>query len=263
MHTLTQQEIDADLICFVEDELSPFHIFTSAKVYGATLFAILASTFPAPRNQEAVWHRFCLNSLAKFQQLLSHSSQPYSTSISHIAAFAALYRRVFELCRGQHFLDVGTSFGFLPLLLAQQSRVSSLVACDNDPNILNIARGVACKTSIQQVRFTLQDVLEKNFITLGQFDTVTAIHILEHLTELQLQTALANLLHVTTQRLIIAVPYEEQIKTEYSHFQRFTPEKLATCGEWCVEMLRGEGRYWCEEVMGGMLIIELFHKKEM
>ncbi len=258
MHALTQREIDADFICFVEDELSPFHIFTSAKTYGSTLFAVLASTFPSPRNQGDVWRLFCLNSLERFRVLLSCSSQEHSTSISHIASFTKIYRRIFELCGGQSFLDVGTSFGFLPILLAQNSVFSRIVACDNNPDILNISRKVAAATDAQHVIFTYQDVLAEDFTNLGRFDTVTAIHVLEHLTEQQLRTALTHLLRVTAQRLVIAVPYEESIQTDYSHYQIFTQEKLDVCGKWCMEMLEGKGRYWCEEVMGGILVIELF-----
>jgi len=262
MHVFTQHEIDADLICFVEDELSPFRIFTSAKAYGSTLFAVLASTFPSPRNQGAVWHLFCLNSLEKFRHLLSCPPQKYSTLISHITSFAEIYRRVFELYCGQSFLDVGSSFGFLPILLAQNSDLSHIVACDNNPDILNISSEVAAVTDAQHIAFTCQDVLTEDFASIGRFDTVTAIHVLEHVTEQQLRIALAHLLQVTAQRLIIAVPYEENIQTEYSHYQTFTQEKLATCGKWCIEMLKGKGRYWCEEVMGGMLVVEPSQEKE-
>src|ERR1700719_2667090 len=60
LHRFEQTTIDADLICVVEQELSRFSFISSAKEFGATLFAILASTFPSPRDQHAIWRRFCV-----------------------------------------------------------------------------------------------------------------------------------------------------------------------------------------------------------
>jgi len=67
-------------------------------------------------------------------------------------------------------------------------------------------------------------------------------------------------MQVTDKRLIVAVPYEEEAQGLYGHHQTFTPEKLHYWGNWCIEQLQGNGRYWCEEVMGGMLIIERWAK---
>ena len=256
MHLFTQSQIDADIICFVEDELSSFGLFTTAKAYGATLFAILASTFSSPRDQLAVWRLFCLNTLAKLQFLITCPPQKFPTPVSHITFFARIYRRVFELCSGQSLLDVGTSFGFLPVLLAENSALSRIVGCDNEPDILKISNDLATVTGASQITFTLQDVLAEDFSHTGLFDTVTAIHVLEHLTEQQLPLALSHLLQVTSQRLIIAVPYEETLQECYSHYQLFTRQKLDLWGKWCIETLKGNGRYWCEDVAGGMLIIE-------
>ncbi len=71
-------------------------------------------------------------------------------------------------------------------------------------------------------------MLASTFPSLGRFDTVTAIHLLEHLSEQQLPAALLRLLQVTHHRLLIAVPYEEQPTLAYGHAQVFTPAKLET-----------------------------------
>lgn len=262
MHVLTQSQVDADIICVVADELASCRVFTTAKTYGATLFAILASTCPAPRTQSAVWRLFCLNTLAKFQSLITSPSQEVPECVSHITSFARIYRRVFELCCGHSFLDVGTSFGFLPVLFAKNTAFTRIVGCDNEPDILDIARDLAIVTEVQRPTFTVQDLLDEDFAHVGRFDTVTAIHLLEHLTEQQLPVALAHLLEVTSHRLIVAVPYEETPQANYGHVQRFTPQKLDQWGHWCRERLNGHGRYWCEDVAGGMLIIELAQQEK-
>jgi hypothetical protein len=106
--------------------------------------------------------------------------------------------------------------------------------------------------------FTLQDVLAANILCLGTFDTVTAIHLLEHLQEAQLPLACEHLLKLTHHRLIIAVPYEPQATRAYGHKQIFTQGKLEKWGKRCVELLGGTAQYWCEDLMGGLLVVDRF-----
>ena len=85
MHTLGQAEIDADLICFIEDELPFFGIIPTAKDFGATLFAVLASTFPAPRDQGLIWRHFCFNTLINLRDQIAPIANA-STGISSLLA---------------------------------------------------------------------------------------------------------------------------------------------------------------------------------
>lgn len=258
LHRLGQGDIDANLLRLLNEELSPLGIVASARDYGALLFAILASPFPAPRDQRAIWRCFCLNTLSHLHHLMA--SPPSSLSPlaahSHIAAFAAIYRRVGELVVGQSVLDVGSSFGFLPVLLAERIPERRLVGCDHNPDLLPIATDLAQVRGIPQVTFRCCDVLAADFSALEPFETVTAIHLVEHLTEEQMRIALAHLLEVTTHRLVIAVPFEEPVQVLYGHQQAFTLEKLYHWGNWCVARLGGTSTCWCEEVMGGLLIID-------
>lgn len=255
LHVFGRDEIDADLICFIERELAPFGIITSAQEFGAVLFAVIASPFPAPRNQHRIWLHFCLNSLSRLREQISSPAQSMP-SVSYIAPFAAMYRRVFELCVGQNYLDVGCSFGFLPVLLTEHVPDARIVGCDNNPDALRFSSDLATATATTHVTFTLRDVLAANFADLGRFDTVVAIHLLEHLPEQELPVALAHLLKITAKRLLIAVPYEEKIQSLYGHHQAFTSEKLHTWGKWCVERLGENSRYWCEDLMGGLLVVD-------
>jgi SAM-dependent methyltransferase len=182
--------------------------------------------------------------------------------VSYITPFAAIYRRVFELCIGWSFLDVGCSFGFLPVLLAERAPDAHITGCDNNPDALRFSTDLAAMTSVRQARFRLQDILDPAILCLGTFDTVTVLHVLEHLPEQEMSVAFTHLLRLTTKRLIIAVPYEERAQALYGHQQVFTAEKLHDWGKWCIDMLEGAGRYWCEDVMGGMLIIERSERTE-
>jgi SAM-dependent methyltransferase len=256
LHTFDQSDIDADLICYIEQELSAHGFILTEKDFGAVLFAVLASTFPSPRHQPAIWRRFCVNSLTKMRDQLNHPPAISPSTVSYITPFAAIYRRVFELFVGQSFLDVGCSFGFLPVLMAEQAKDVTVMGCDLNRDTLGFAMDLATTTGVQQALFSLQDVLDPTIRCLGSFDTVTALHLLEHLQNQDMPVALSHLLQMTSKRLIIAVPYEEQVQVLYGHIQRFTPEKLHSWGRWSIDTLEGRGRYWCEEVMGGLLIVE-------
>jgi 2-polyprenyl-3-methyl-5-hydroxy-6-metoxy-1,4-benzoquinol methylase len=254
IHSLGQIEINADIIRYIEKELPAFGIIGSEKTFGALLFVVLAATFSAPRDQLTIWRRFCLNTLNSLRDSIGHPDR--ITSTSYIGPFSAIYKRIFELFTGQSLLDVGCSFGFLPILLAERYPQVPITGCDNNPDAITISTDLAVATNAHSVTFRLLDVLAEDFPKSEDFDTVTAIHLLEHLTEQNVPVALTHLLQVTDKRLIVAVPYEEEAQGLYGHQQIFTPEKLQYWGNWCIEQLKGNGRYWCEEVMGGMLIID-------
>ncbi len=258
LHRIRRENLDADLLRWLNDELASFGIIASAKDYGALLFAFLASPFPPPRDQRAIWRHFCLTTLLRLRERMAISSASSSVleAASQIAAFAAIYRRIEELAVGQSVLDVGSSFGFLPVLLAERCPQARIVGCDNNPDLVSLASDLAYASGVPQVAFQLADVLTADFAKLGTFETVTAIHLLEHLTEDEVPIALTHLLAVTTRRLLIAVPYEEVVQPLYGHRQVFTPDTLRRWGAWCVSALNGAASFWCEEVMGGLLIVE-------
>lgn len=252
MHTFAQDTINADLIRFIEEELPASGFIESEKQFGAALFAVLASTFPAPRDQYTVWCRFCQNTLDSLRDHIAHPD--LITPTTYIGPFAAIYQRIFELFIGQSLLDVGCSFGFFPVLMAERFPQLRINGVDNNPDAIRFSTNLASTSNAHNVTFTLLDVLGKGFSRQECYDTVTAIHLLEHLSEQDMPLALTHLLQVTNKRLLIAVPYEEQAL--YGHHQVFTPEKLNFWGSWCSEQLKGKGRYWCEQIMGGILIIE-------
>lgn len=255
MHTFRQSEINADLIRIIEEELPAFGLIESEKQFGTTLFAVLASTFSAPRDQSAIWRRFCLNTLDSLRHHIAHPDLIRPTS--YIGPFAAIYRRIFELFTGQCLLDVGCSFGFFPVLSAEHFPYARITGIDKNPDAITFATDLAAVTSTHNMTCTLLDLLSTDFPMQDRFDTVTAIHLLEHLSKQEMPRAFAHLLQVTNKRLLIAVPYEETAQRLYGHCQIFTSDKLNYWGQWCVEtLLKGNGRYWCEDVAGGLLIVE-------
>jgi SAM-dependent methyltransferase len=252
LHTFDQRTIDEDLAGMIGEELGPILVATEQD-FSDTLHAILGSACP-DRSPLERWRRYGLNTLDRLRTLLDQESADAGTS-SHIPQFAAIYRRVLRHLVGKSLLDAGTSLGFLPILAAERWPGSRVVGCDARQEVITCARDLARAARAHGVRFLVRDVLESNLHRLGGFDTVTAVHLLEHLDEGRMLTATANLLRVAARRLIVAVPYESRPQLHYGHVLVFTPERLQRLGEWCLER-NGGGRFWCEEVSGGLLIVD-------
>lgn len=266
MHTFNRTTIDEDLPAMIADELGPIGVVSTAREYDDTLRAIVASTSPtasqgAASGQDnldllAAWRHYGLNTLRRLRPLVSDNSLPSpEPRSSHIAQFAAVYRRIIEYTTGASVLDVGTSLGFLPVLVAERNPSLTVVGCDDRQDAISCATDLAAANGTHRVTFVVKDVLSKEFPEVGTFDTVMAVHLLEHLAEDQMPLALTNMLSVTAKRLILSVPYEKSLQALYGHEQAFTPEKLRFWGAWCVETL-GAGQFRCEDVSGGLLIVD-------
>jgi len=261
VHWFAPKEIDADLGDSVMQELKPLGLLTQPRHFSDVFGALVGSLCPV--DVQHAWHTYGTNTLRRYDHLLlnpSHTSMPHATMDS----FAQIYRRVLALQVGASLLDVGCSFGFLPLLVAEHlPSLSRVLGVDLQSSPFPVMRALAEERCLEHVHFVQGDVLDERFPFLGTFDTVTALHVLEHFSERDMYRALANLLQVTARRLILAVPYEEgEPETVYGHEQLFSPTKLEGVGRWCLQRLGGSGRMLCEECAGGLLLIEravLFH----
>jgi SAM-dependent methyltransferase len=262
LHTFDEAMVDEDLSPLVGEELGALGVLRSPADYGDALFAVVASTCPRSLDcpecghlhldPEVVWRRFVVNTLARVGALMS---APRAPGGSHLALFAAVYGRIAELRVGARLLDVGTNFGVLPMLLCERAGDLEAVGCDIRSDVVACASEVARVAGAGRASFRVADVLAPDFAAIGRFDTVTAVHVLEHLTDDELPVALRHLLAVTGRRLILSVPYEPALRPQYGHLQRFTPERLPTLGTWCVEALGG-GAFLCEDVGGGFLVVD-------
>jgi 2-polyprenyl-3-methyl-5-hydroxy-6-metoxy-1,4-benzoquinol methylase len=199
--------------------------------------------------------------MQRYRNLLAATSTEYPLSDSTIHTFATAYRRVFQLRAGERFLDAGCSFGFLPLLIAERfPYLTQVVGIDIETESFPTVRAIADEQQLKNVHFTQADLLTGDVSSLGAFDTVTALHILEHFNESDMYRVLTNLLQITSQRLILAVPYEtDKPEIAYSHEQLFSRDKFETVGMWCLRQLGGQGRISYKECAGGLLLVERLH----
>jgi len=253
VHQLAQSELDNNIGQYIMNELAPHGLMTSDSAFGAALVGVVNST--NPRNPASAWGIFSLNTLQLLREQIDNP--PDQEKQDFITPFAHIYRYLLTQKVGTSLLDVGCACAFWPLLVAERAQATHgrLVGADNRQEAITLSQNMAKLAQIENVEFVVSDLLAPDFAEIGTFDTVTAIHLLEHIPEEQLPHALDNLLQVTKQRLIIAVPYEQKATAAYGHEQIFSHEKLAQWGAWCVEKIGGKGRSWCEDVMGGILVV--------
>ncbi|MBX5448971.1 class I SAM-dependent methyltransferase [Thermogemmatispora sp.] len=270
VHFFAPRELDADLgACFL-NELRPAGWLAGPDDLGRLFAGVIGSS--DPHDPARAWRRYGENTLQRYRSLLQADHAAHSQTSpcpdSPITIFASLYRRVRLLLQQEpagatgRLLDAGCSFGFLPLLLAEACPgLKEIVGLDLRPDAFLIAQQLAAERGWRQIRFVQADLCRaEQIIALGQFDTVVALHVLEHFDPEEGEQVLSHLLMVARRRLIIAVPYEEQPEPVYGHRQTFSPTALDELGRRCLKRWgQYQGRYWCEECAGGLLVIERDH----
>ncbi len=254
IHWFALAEIDARIGDYILQELKPLGVLTDVEDYDAVFGAIVGSLFPHETQQ--AWYIYTKNTFRHLRHL-AYSTSPLALD-STPGTFATLYRRVFELQVGESFLDAGCSSGFLPLLIAEHiPSLSSVIGIDIRPQPFEAARALAEEHNLKNVQFIQADLLDSTFCTWGSFDTITLLHVLEHFSEKAMYIVLRNLLAVTGQRLIIAVPYEHGTpETAYGHEQLFSQAKLEEVGRWCIEQWNEKGIIRYENCADGLLVLE-------
>lgn len=256
IHFFGQSELHADIKHYLMYELQPLGLLKQSRDYGKILSGIIGSFVPT--DARSAWHAYGAKTLQRFLLFLSTAHVPpvfdfYAT----IGTFSTWYQRVCELCVGETFLDAGCESGLLPLVIAERLPfMTQVVGIDIQTGMFATARALAEEWHLPQVQFREFDLLSEHFDTIGQFDTVTAIGVIEHFTEQAMYRVLGNLLNATKHRLLLVVPYEHEPETIYEHKQVFTRPKLEMVGQWCVHQWGGTSRMWCEECEGGLLLIE-------
>jgi len=259
VHWFAPEAINSNIVHYLVQELKPYNVISRSERLGELLTGIIGGTVFAGDVQRA-WNYFGANTLQRLLVFLGNAIPSDLPDYGTIGMFATLYQRVCELCVGERFLDAGCNSGFLSLLLAERIPFTrEAVGIDINVNAFRIGQAIAVERHLTNVRYMQADLLAADFNTIGIFDTVTALHVLEHFTKADMYQVLANLLKVTAHRLILAVPYETDEPTAaHDHKQLFTRAKLEAVGAWCVEQLRGKGRVWCEDIGGGLVLIERY-----
>lgn len=241
LHRLRPDELDDDIAGLVASELSA--VVTSAGDFERVFTGIVRSTISDPLT---AWSTFYANSLAVLRSP-GREAAPEAAPESSLAAFAPVHERALAEIRGRTVLDVGSCFGFLPLRLAQEGL--AVVATDHTPGTMGLL-GVVARRRGEPVRPVVADARALPAAD-ATVDTVTAVHLLEHLPETETVAVLDEMLRVARRRVVVAVPYEDVPEPVYGHLRTFDHAALHALGE------RSGHPFTVADDHGGWLVVEV------
>jgi 2-polyprenyl-3-methyl-5-hydroxy-6-metoxy-1,4-benzoquinol methylase len=245
LHRLEPAAIDNDLAESVAGELVRSGRVAVPRAFERCFAGVILSSAPSPKE---AWRTFYGNTLSKLRQAAS-GSYP-DGDYGPVAVFGRIYGHARGLVAGSPLLDVGTCFGFFPLMLQRSNPQLDVTALDVSAPTLELARDAAASQHhAGTVTFVCGDARGLPFAS-GSFDTVTALHVLEHLELSSANQALREMCRVARRRVVVAVPLEEEPDPAFGHVQNFDRESLLDLGE------KTGWRCRFEDYLGGWLILE-------
>ncbi|GAA1421301.1 mycofactocin oligosaccharide methyltransferase MftM [Streptomyces thermospinosisporus] len=240
-HWLRPDQLDNDLAGLLAEELFAPGWLSGNDVFERVFTGVVRSCVDGPL---AAWTTFYDNTLTRIRRC---AHRPADAVHSSIAGFAPVYGRALELVGRGSVLDLGSCFGFLPLLLAER-RQGAVTASDLSRGTMRLlaevarARGTALATLVcDAARVPLPD---------RSVDTVTVIHVLEHLEPGHGDTVVREALRLARRRVVVAVPYEDEPTAAYGHVRCFDPDRLAALGR------RTRVPYAVDSYHGGWLVLD-------
>ncbi|RRQ28531.1 class I SAM-dependent methyltransferase [Rhodococcus sp. Eu-32] len=221
-HGLTSAHIGERLVSRITD------FGLSQREFELVMVGLVRSTVDDP---VAAWATYYRNSL---DELLSGT-----------ADFAPVHRRAEALVTGS-VLDLGSCFGFFPLRLALRGR--HVTATDLSAGTMRLLATVA-----PHLGATL-DVITCDAAGIPvpdkSSDTVTALHLLEHVDDGTGARILGEAIRIARERVIVAVPFEEEATACHGHIRTFDVDALRFIGE------QSGLPFEVDEFHGGWLVLD-------
>lgn len=227
-HRFGPAQLDDEIGSLLADALAPLTDDHDVFRRAFTGIVLTSQSYAA-----AAWDLFYRNSLARIRH---HTAPGYST----------LYRHAFELLPSTSVVDLGCSFGFLALHLAE--RGVAVTACDTDAGATALLRRMSRRMRRPiDVRTTGAGRLN---LPDRSADAVAVLHVLEHVSAADADVVLAEACRVARQRVVVAVPYETEPTALFGHVRRIDAAQLAALGAasgWTFEV---------HEHFGGWLVLD-------
>jgi hypothetical protein len=198
-HDLGLDEISDELAVLLATELDDVGVLRGQPEFEAVFTGIVQTA----GGGDDAWLHFYRNSLNRLE--------------NGTAAFAPIHEHAASLVVGRDILDCGSCFGFFPLRLSAAGL--NVTATD----LSGPTMGLLKRTSQRLGRPVRTLTCDAALIPLpdGHADTVTVLHLLEHLDPSTAGAVLREAIRLARRRVIVAVPYEERPRACYGHVQRF------------------------------------------
>jgi len=233
-HDLTPDELCDELAVMLAEQLVDTGALRGQSEFEMVFTGIVRSTVDGGLP---AWLRFYRNSLAKLE--------------GGTTAFAPIHARAVTQVRGHRVIDLGSCFGFFPLRLASQG--IDVVATDLNDSAMRLLKQVS-----SQLRRPLStvacDAADVPFPARSA-DTVTALHLIEHLPSAAIDSVLDEAIRLARRRVVVAVPFEDEPRECYGHIQRFDLPALQGMAGDLVERHPGITAR-TDEFHGGWLILD-------
>jgi SAM-dependent methyltransferase len=203
-HDITPAELSNDLAGWIADDLDP-------AAFEETFVAVVQDVDPG-------WTLFYRNTLAALAAGGAHGGTN--------AGMAPVRVRAAALAVGPHVVELGCCFGFLSLRLAADGH--RVTAVDLVPGTARLLAHVSEQLG------TPVATLAGNALAVpladASADTVFAVHLLEHLPRGLDAAVLADMLRVARQRVVVAVPFEDEPAPTWGHVRTFDLDDLHALG---------------------------------
>ncbi|WP_165804683.1 mycofactocin oligosaccharide methyltransferase MftM [Mycolicibacterium austroafricanum] len=204
-HDLTPDELCDELAVLLADQLVDSGALQGQSEFELVFTGVVRSTVDGGLP---AWLRFYRNSLNKLE--------------NGSTAFAPIHSHAADLVRGGRLIDLGSCFGFFPLRLARYG--IDVLATDLNDNAMRLLEQVSSRLCrpLTTMACDAADVPLPD----GSADTVTALHLVEHLPDPLVDKIIDEAVRLARRRVIVAVPFEDQPRECYGHIQRFDVRRL-------------------------------------
>ena len=244
-HDLPLGMIDNGLAQLVADQLGQSPVASTPERLADVITAIVLSTDPDPA---AAWTGFYARTL---ERLSTKREKRGLIDGDQVEVFAAIYRYAAQLVHGQSVLDVASCLGFWPLMLAGRGYKVTAVDTDWRAMALLATMGRRRGTGVQTV---VGDSTRLPCAS-GAFSTAVSIHLLEHLDPTDAMRTVNELLRVCVDRVIVAVPFENEPTAAFGHVRCFDLTALRDLGA-AYDGRAGVTEVSVSELHGGWLVLD-------
>jgi hypothetical protein len=206
-HDLTPGELSDDLTLLLTEQLIDPGLLRGQAEFESVFTGIVRSTVDGGVPS---WLRFYRNSLAMLERGES--------------AFAPVHAEAVAQVRGHRVIDLGSCFGFFPLRLS--SLRFDVLATDLSDSVMRLLAQVSAR--LHRPLSTLTCDATAVPLPAGSADTVTALHLIEHLPDAAMHAVLDEAVRLARRRVVVAVPFEDRPQECYGHVQRFDAHRIQT-----------------------------------
>lgn len=234
VHNLTPDDLDDELATLLIDELADASVLRGRSDFEMVFTGVVRSTVD---GGVPAWLRFYRNSMTRLE--------------AGTTPFAPIHERAAALITGTRLVDLGSCFGFFAL----RASALGVDVVATDLSVPTMALLTAVSDRLHRPLRTLS--CDAAAVPLPDRDatTVTVLHLLEHLEPAAADAVLGEALRLARNRVVVAVPFEEEPRACYGHVQRFDLDTLRGIGA-RLKRTHPSVRVSVHEYHGGWLILD-------